>query len=249
MSSSSSSRSRSPRTRIVTSVPSSWKKWPISAVTYPPPTMARRRGSSGRRMTSSEVWTVTPSIPGIGGMVGRLPAAMTIWSPSIDASPMARRCEPVKRASPLNTVMFGAWRLPSSIARASRSMSANTRSTIDGQSIRSMRASMPNRSARRIVRATSATWTSIFEGMQPRFRHVPPKGPGSMTATRRPADAAAADTSVPDPAPMTMRSKRSVGEGMGHLLGWGRVRAHHAPTSERAAVAPITLASPATNDG
>ncbi len=112
MSSSSSSSSRSPRTRIVTSVPSSWKKWLISAVTKPPPTTASRRGSSGSRMTSSEVWTVTCSSPGIGGMVGRLPAAMTICGASIVRSSMTSRCDPLKRASPLITVMFGAWRLP-----------------------------------------------------------------------------------------------------------------------------------------
>jgi hypothetical protein len=68
------------------------------------------------------------------------------------------------------------------------------------------RASTPKRFARRTVRATTATWTSIFEGMQPRLRHVPPKGLPSTTATRQPRCAAVATTSPPEPAPVTMRS-------------------------------------------
>jgi hypothetical protein len=74
---------------------------------------------------------------------------------------------------------------------------------------KTVRASTPKSLARRTVRATSATGTSIFDGMQPRFRQVPPNGPLSTTAVRHPREAPADDTSAPEPIPMTMRSNLS----------------------------------------
>jgi hypothetical protein len=48
---------------------------------------------------------------------------------------------------------------------------------------------IPNSPAPRIVRSTSAVWSSSLAGMQPRCRHVPPRRCSSTIAMRRPADA------------------------------------------------------------
>ena len=78
-----------------------------------------------------------------------------------------------------------------------------------------------------MVSITSAQWMSILEGMQPRFRHVPPKGPSSTTATDMPRSAASADTSRPEPDPITIRSNLSIGPPLSQLGGHlGDVRRH-----------------------
>ena len=66
---------------------------------------------------------------------------------------------------------------------------------------------MPKMWALLMVSITSAQWISILDGMQPRFRQVPPKGPSSMMATDSPRPAASEETSRPEPEPITIRSK------------------------------------------
>src|SRR5207245_6970055 len=63
---------------------------------------------------------------------------------------------------------------------------------------------------RRCQSASSAAPTSTFFGSQPRNAHVPPYGSSSTTATRQPAARHRyAGAELPDPVPMTMRSKVS----------------------------------------
>src|SRR3989344_4630562 len=62
------------------------------------------------------------------------------------------------------------------------------------------------------MRATSALWIRIFDGMHPRFKHVPPIGPGSINATRFFSSDAAELTFNPEPPPITMTSNVSIGE-------------------------------------
>jgi hypothetical protein len=69
---------------------------------------------------------------------------------------------------------------------------------------------MPNSSARSTVSVTSAWYSSIFEGMHPRFRQVPPSGPFSTMATDSPRLTATFATSSPDPDPMTRKSYSSM---------------------------------------
>jgi len=60
-----------------------------------------------------------------------------------------------------------------------------------------------------IVSTTSAQWISILEGIHPRFKQVPPKGPSSTIATDIPLSDASAEISKPDPEPMTIKSNFS----------------------------------------
>jgi hypothetical protein len=84
-------------------------------------------------------------------------------------------------------------------------MRPNTRSRIAGQSAPAHLARTPNRPACRTSCATSAVCTSIFDGMQPRFRQVPPNRPLSATAIRQPANSLAGSM-FPLPAPTITRS-------------------------------------------
>ena len=65
----------------------------------------------------------------------------------------------------------------------------------------------PEPAALATERATSAATTSIFEGMQPRLRQVPPNRSRSMIALRHPASSGP-KAMLPVPAPTTMRSYR-----------------------------------------
>ena len=87
----------------------------------------------------------------------------------------------------------------------SGSMRPNTRSRIAGQSAPAHLAPIPNRRACRTVWATSAVCTSIFDGMHPRFRQVPPNRSPSTTAIRQPANSLAGSM-FPLPAPTITRS-------------------------------------------
>jgi len=84
-------------------------------------------------------------------------------------------------------------------------MRPNTLARIAGQSTRSSVACTPSRLASPTARAASAATTSIFDGIQPRFRHVPPKRPGSTIAVRR-WSSSAPSSMLPLPAPRTIRS-------------------------------------------
>ncbi len=84
-------------------------------------------------------------------------------------------------------------------------MRPKTRSLIAGQSAPVHSAPIPNRPASRTIRATSAVYTSIFDGMQPRLRQVPPKRPASTTAIRQSASSWPGSM-FPLPAPTITRS-------------------------------------------
>lgn len=81
----------------------------------------------------------------------------------------------------------------------------NTRSRMAGQSAPAHLAPIPNRPTCRTCCATSAVCTSIFDGMHPRFRHVPPNRSLSTTAIRQPSSSFAGSM-FPLPAPTITRS-------------------------------------------
>jgi hypothetical protein len=86
------------------------------------------------------------------------------------------------------------------------SMRPKTRALMAGQSTASTDARMPRAAPSRVWAATSATCTSIFVGMQPALRHVPPKcSPSSTRSTRWSAKRSSA-IELPDPAPTITRS-------------------------------------------
>jgi hypothetical protein len=155
-------------------------------------------------MMVSEVWYGTLARPGTGGMTGRDPAASTNRSAVSTSSPACRVFGPVNRASALYTSMPPARRWATALS-CSGSMRPKTRSLIAGQSAPPQSARTPNRPASRTVRATSAVWTSILDGMQPRFRQVPPNLLASTTAIRHLANALSGSM-LPLPAPTMTRS-------------------------------------------
>ena len=173
---------------------------------YPPPTTASLRGCFGKRSASSEVMNGTSTRPSMSGIRGRVPAAITIVSALMRSSPACRTLCPTNLPVSLKTVMFGCWRFPCSMASASASTVLTARFTMKSQSTADTWVVIPKSSARRIVCMTSALWISILDGIQPRFRQVPPKGPCSTTATESPRSAASDETSRPDPEPMTITS-------------------------------------------
>ena len=82
----------SPRWICVTCAPYDEKTWANSAPMNPPPTMPTRSGSASIRITVSLVWCVTVSRPGMSGIQGRVPAAITIWSAVISTPVPCRSC-------------------------------------------------------------------------------------------------------------------------------------------------------------
>ncbi len=84
-------------------------------------------------------------------------------------------------------------------------MRPNTRSRIAGQSAAAQLAPIPNRPACRTACATSAVCTSIFDGMHPLFRQVPPNRSLSTTAIRQSASSSVGNM-FPLPAPTITRS-------------------------------------------
>ena len=86
---------------IETRVPKAEKMWAISAAITPPPTITIDVGRSSTRITVSEVCLRSlgmSSRPSISGMIGRPPAAITIWS-AVSSVPDARR----SRRGPTNS--------------------------------------------------------------------------------------------------------------------------------------------------
>ena len=88
------------------------------------------------------------------------------------------------------------------------SIRPKTRSRMAGQSAPLNEVSTPRRWPWRAASATSAGRTNIFDGMQPTFRHVPPKVPRSIRAIRQSASSAGME--LPEPVPMMIRSKLSM---------------------------------------
>ena len=158
------------------------------------------------RRAWSEVIYGTSARPGISGIRGRVPAAITIVSPLIRSPATSRVFSPTNLPFPLNTVIFDACWFPSSTAWASPATSSAARRMMNCQSSASTLALMPNSSARWMVSITSAEWINILDGMQPRLRQVPPKDPSSTTATESPRCAASEETSRPEPERMTITS-------------------------------------------
>ena len=76
----------------------------------------------------------------------------------------------------------------------------------DGRPVGSVEGGVdPSSGARWAERARSAVWTSILEGMQPRFIQVPPKAPGSTMATSQ-LSCSGPIRVLPEPAPTIKRS-------------------------------------------
>ncbi len=115
---------RGPRATTVTSVPKLERIWANSIATTPEPTIASRFGRSGRRMIEFEVTIGYPGVstragssPGVSGIVGAAPAAMTMRSAVISSPESVTTVfSSTKRTCSGMTVLFG-WR---SLIRYSR---------------------------------------------------------------------------------------------------------------------------------
>ena len=94
---------------------------------------------------------------------------------------------------------------------------------------------MPNFDAVWMCDTTSAVYTNIFVGMQPRLRQVPPKTSFSTMATRRLSHSGVSKL-LPDPVPMMMTSN-SVAECCCIRLTLGLVFADDPHCEELAAAA------------
>ena len=79
------------------------------------------------------------------------------------------------------------------------------RSLMAGQSARSVLVRSPSWAPWRAARATSAGYTSILDGMQPRFMQVPPKAQGSAMAMSQ-WSCSGPMTEFPEPPPRMRRS-------------------------------------------
>ena len=129
--------------------------------------------------------------------------------PSNSPPSMLNVLSPTKRAVPSISVTFG---VP--VARYSRppteigSIRPKMRSRIIGQSAPLNWVSMPSFSDVSAASATSAGSTNIFEGMQPRLMHVPPKTSRSTRAILWSSRNAGIE--FPEPVPMMIRSYCSV---------------------------------------
>ncbi len=233
--------SQQPRDRLnsVTRSPNPAKTCPISAAMKPPPMMPSRRGRASNRMIESDVWNRTVDSPGIGGIVGREPAATTILSAVMVRPSTSNVFSAVKRAVPWISSTFG---VP--FARYSRPPSAigsirpNTRSRMPGQSTPPNDVSTPSSGPCLAISAMSAGRTNIFDGIQPTFRHVPPNVPRSTSAIFQ--SASDSGMALPDPLPMMMRSNESVMR-RGNLPGRRKIPRPRASSTSWASRGRITM--------
>src|SRR3989338_1789320 len=148
----------------------------------------------------------TLSSPGIGGIEGLAPAAMTIFFPLIRSPFTSTTYLSTNFARPLKSKGFLSARTFFSMERESASTVWLALSVTCLKFTLFSDAVNPNSEARWMVSATSAECITILEGMQPRFRQVPPMAPSSTIATFNPSSAAPAATFNPAPEPITIRS-------------------------------------------
>src|SRR5215472_9470986 len=209
---SSSGSSRSSASTTVTATPKRAKTWPSSRPTAPPPRTINEAGRLSASMASWLVQYCTRSRPGIGGMEGEVPVAITIARdeayvlpftvtlPGSEITPRPRTKVPplpTKRSTAtLSSQLSVAW---SRIRRATGPQSGliETDPATPG-----MRRASASRSAARII---------ILLGTQPQYGHSPPTRDFSIPTTLNPAwanDPAA--SSPPGPMPITTTSTFSV---------------------------------------
>ena len=173
----------------VTSLPRLLKMEANSIPMTPAPTMQSRRGTSLMLSNSVDVTTFLLSMPGMGSIFGLEPVAMMMLVALYSSSPtMTVRFE-VKRPVPCTTVIPGA---ESSVATPFLSVST----TWFLRSITRLKSNVndswlsPKVSAFANVSRISALRASVFVGMQPQLRQVPPNWLSSMMVTVRPNEAA-----------------------------------------------------------
>ncbi len=164
-------------------------------------------GNEGRKRSWSEV--MSRSRPGIPGITGSEPAAMTKRSAASGVPSTSTMWGSLNRAVPSATRMPRFSRSPAAGRRVSTT--SRWRRCTASQSSCTLPGTVPNEAASRTMRWTRPAVTSAFLGMQPRLMQRPPSGPRSARATRAPSSAAVLAAVIPAaPAPMTTRSKRSI---------------------------------------
>ena len=192
----------------VTSAPRRRKACASSSPTGPAPMTIRWSGHRVRSKIVSLVRCGVSGRPGIGGIAGEEPVAITKRRAAISIpSPTATVRASLKRAAPSIT------RTPSPVKRSLESFGAIaamtpwTWSRTLAKSTAGRCAITPNGAARRGASARRAAASSAFDGTQPVLRQSPPILPFSTSTTGTPnAAAAAATDNPPDPAPMTQMS-------------------------------------------
>src|SRR5918999_4089753 len=174
---------------------------------YPPPRTIRCSGISVSDITFSFVRYGPSSIPGDGGIRGRIPVAMNTRSARSTRSPTRTSFGERNRAAPSARSSPGAVRAALRDTARSPTIIESISPTIVVRSTRGSPAWMPKRPAVRVTCATRARWIKNLLGTQPTFKQVLPQGCRKTRATRAPAPAARFATMAPaSPAPRTIAS-------------------------------------------
>src|SRR5579864_5942361 len=158
----------------------------------PPPMTSRRRGNSVRSKTFSLVRKPASARPGIEGVSGRAPVAISAFLKRSRAPSAVSASAPVKHAWPKNTSTPAAVSRRTESARLMRARIPRMRSISAGKSTRiSAGVRAPYCSAWRISAYRRDVRMIDFDGTQPTFRQSPPNRPRSINATFAPSAAAA----------------------------------------------------------
>src|ERR1022692_4649177 len=193
---------------MVTRDPNRAKTCASSAPIAPPPSMTIDSGSSPVSITSWLVQYGVPASPGMGGMAGEVPVAMTIprrarsTSPLTVTSPGAVIRPYPRNSRPPLPVNRSAATVSSQLSVASARIRCATGAqsgvTVELPAMPGMRRPSVSRPAARII---------ILDGMHPQYGHSPPTSLACTPATARPASASRPATSPPlGPRPMTTTS-------------------------------------------
>ena len=180
-----------------------------SRATYRPPRTRSSAGTSVSSMTVVLVRKPESARPGMFGMVGFAPVAITKRPARIVLSATRSVSLPVKAACPLKSVTFGkprrlsiyfVWRISST--------SLSFWATSLEKSVSSPRTAMPAKGVCCAQWSDSAARISAFDGTHPTLIQVPPTVPRSRKATVAPrSDALMAAANAAPPEPITTRSK------------------------------------------